>query len=216
MDYRETVRSFGRPTDDQLVAFADRVSTAHSWYKKLPIDDPGEAFFVFPSPYTHMALIEDRTGAKVPRPFTTSWDERGLPRVRIAFEEGDVEPSFPPPLGYITGGISTVSYRERFGIMTYWNYSRPGEPPDEALDSACRGIRWYSPESGELPVPEEVLEAGRVYLTAAVHPVFEADEDRWGRCRSDNAGRKRGRCRKDQLDALVDAQQQVRAILFDR
>lgn len=203
MGYADEVIEFGRPSEQQMRAYANHLSGAHSWYKHLPVDEPGEAFFVFPSPHTQTAWISNDQGTTRPRSFVRELDARGFRHIRISYEPGDVEPNSLPPLDYVTGGVTTDEYRERFGIMSYWNYSRPGEPRDEALDKAAQSIKYRDSTGTDFLVPHDVLEAGLVYLTAAVDPMFELRDEV-----------AHGRSRREQLDELVEAQGAITTMIF--
>lgn len=45
--YRDLVKDLPPPTDQQISAFAEYVSTAKSWYKHLPLSPPGRCFRFF-------------------------------------------------------------------------------------------------------------------------------------------------------------------------
>lgn len=146
--YRSLLAALPRPTLAQMEAFAAFVSEAHSWYKHLPPWPPGSPFQLFVDPGAGMQVLCDRSGG-----------------FELVVRETK---------GFHYSQLPTSEYRERFGFLAYSRsvgsriylsrsdgvLEAPGD--DEAV--------VFDEEAGcLLPVPKEVLRAGRVELTAAVH-----------------------------------------------
>lgn len=157
-DYRSLARQVPRPTADQIAAFAAHVAQAKSWYKHLPFFPPGAPFHVFVDPWAGMDRIRTR--------------ERG-----VVF--GTRTPTTPR---FHYTWMTTGDYRARFGHLAFSceagsRLYRPigfqiGDGP------ALQGIFDNNPDRAALVVPGhgeyqltgEVHDAGRVDLTAVVHP----------------------------------------------
>jgi hypothetical protein len=146
--YREAVAHVERPTPEQIRNFARQVSCEHSWYKHLPLD-PAVPFVFYLDPEAGRRLV--RTGSDDVAFVDVTVDSRG-PR-------GDWG--------------TTREYRERFG---HWSYHAPygsaflfaGE--GGTVDTAGPGLRILTAYGDWLELPESLSEAGRVDLTALVHP----------------------------------------------
>lgn len=91
--YRQLVAPLQLPTNAQLNVFADFVSTAHSWYKHLPLLPPGQLFNYFLDPAAGMDLVHMPDGAL---------------EVKIRAEQGFHYSSLP-----------TADYRRRFACMSF-------------------------------------------------------------------------------------------------
>ena len=157
-DYRSLARRVPRPTSDQVGAFAAHVAEAKSWYKHLPFLPPGAPFHVFVDPWAGMDRIRTR--------------DRG-----IVF--GTRTPATPR---FHYTWMTTEDYRARFGFLAFScevgsRLFRPaafriGDGPalqgifDNNPDRAALAV----PGHGEYQLPGEVHDAGRVDLTAVVHP----------------------------------------------
>ena len=55
-------RAVPRPTTEQCRAYAQRVSGHHSWYKHLPLVEPGEPFLLYLHPRAQEVYV-DREGS---------------------------------------------------------------------------------------------------------------------------------------------------------
>jgi hypothetical protein len=145
-EYLNLLSDVSLPTTQQKSAFAEFVSTAHSWYKHLPPNFPGEPFYFFIDKYAacDRLLQEDGTAVVVER------------RKR----------------GFHYSDLPTKEYRTRFGYLAFscssgtsafvmnWPliYSRDKIAAVPGDDGRMHGI------------PEEILEAGETHLTANIHP----------------------------------------------
>ena len=55
--YRNWIADIAPPTDAQIEAFADYVSSARSWHKHLPLNPPGTLFQFYIDPYAGMDRV---------------------------------------------------------------------------------------------------------------------------------------------------------------
>ncbi len=134
------------PSTQQKSEFAEFVSAAHSWYKHLPANLPGQPFYFFLDKYAGCDRRLQLNGTAV----LAERREQG-------FHYSD---------------IPTAEYRSRFGYLAYncssgtsvfvaeWPlvYSRdkfPAVPGDDG--------KMYD-------LPKEILEVGETQLTAIIHP----------------------------------------------
>jgi hypothetical protein len=145
-EYRSLLSAVPLPSTQQKSEFAEFVSTAHSWYKHLPPNLPGQPFYFFIDKYAgcDRLLREDGTAVVVER------TERG-------FHYSD---------------LPTKEYRSRFGYLAFscssgtsvfvanWPlvYSRDKVAAVPGDDGKMYGI------------PKEILEVGETHLTAIIHP----------------------------------------------
>ena len=168
--YLDLVRKHPRPTSTQIRSFTDFVSNDHSRYKRLPIAGQGEPFFLYLRPHVHEALVDTLDGGQARRPVTVLSSDAG-PILAIAYELGDVhiDESEIAPLSY-TFAVPSVSYRERYGLLSYWNHGEPDQPREAALAAAKRGLTYRDDGGSEHRVPAAVLAEGLVYLRATVSP----------------------------------------------
>ena len=183
--YRDLIRRFARPTDDQIAAFARHVSTDHSWYKHLPRTGRGEPFFFYLDPHVQEELVEDVNGSNAWRPIVREQGEFPFPTLAIGYEDGDVVPESALPMSYFTRH-TTAEWREWYWIFSYWNHGPPDQPPADALESARRGLRYGDDSGIERPVPLGALECGLVYLRATVSPEQPPEESSAGGAREPN------------------------------
>ncbi|HUE73603.1 MAG TPA: hypothetical protein VMP01_22185 [Pirellulaceae bacterium] len=91
--YRDLLQSFSIPTDEQMAAFAGHVATMHSWYKHLPLTQPGHRFTFYLDPCAGMERSVSTDG-------------------RISFQEIMEADCFVHH-----SMIPTQEYRRRFGIL---------------------------------------------------------------------------------------------------
>lgn len=146
--YRSVVAGLPRPTREQMEDFAVFVSGAHSWYKHLPLWLPGEPFQFFLDPCAGLQVV--------------------------CHGPGEFELVVREKRGFHYSQIPTVEYRDRYGFLAY-SQSRGTRVylnrSDGALEApADDEASIFDPEVGRyFPVPEEVLRAGRVEVTAVVH-----------------------------------------------
>lgn len=149
-DYRSIVAGLPAPTAVQIENFARFVCEAHSWYKGLPLYRPGTRFCVFIDPLA-------------------GYDRVSSPgELRFAVREKQ---------GFHYSAIPTREYRDRFGYLAYaclagadagWTAANHGPAPEDEVATVAN-------QHGRLRLlPPEVIRAGTVRLTAAVHPVSAA------------------------------------------
>ena len=142
-EYRELVRASPPPDATQMEAFAEYVSSAHSWYKHLPLVEPRFDFVFHIDP---CAMMADR-----PPCWGDRW--RFAPYTR---QERLLHYSTMP----------TEEYRARFGRLAYSLGGRDlaiGVPvatisADGMVEARLRGV------------PREIAERCAVKVTAVVHP----------------------------------------------
>ncbi len=135
------------PTEDQRENFADFVSGAHSWYKHIPVWQPGVPFHFF---------IDPSAGCE--RRVTVFRKVKVTPRVKRGFHYS---------------WIPTPEYRERFGYLTYSCAAgtKASEVKFGFMVTSTDGIAAI-PKDGRLyGLPPEVLQAGSVNLTSVIHPL---------------------------------------------
>lgn len=167
-DYRALWRNVPRPTATQIQEFALFVAGAHSWYKHLPMFPPGGQFCFYLDPAAGMDYVvcADKEYVFLPR----HDDDRGL------------HYSWMPTKVY-RQRFGSLSYSCPHGSTVYRNVHRMVEGQDPVP-----GVRGENPdgtgpiiclnELGYLKLPPEVINAGTVWITGAVHEL--ADElDNW-------------------------------------
>jgi hypothetical protein len=207
--YLDLVRRSSRPTDEQIRSFAHFVSTDHSWYKHLPIGGRGEPFFFYLDPHVHEEFVEIAPGIRAWRSIVR--EEIGpaqIPGFAIAYKDSDLPSGSIAPLNYRARRNTTAQWRNRFGLFSYWNHGPPDQPPDEAIESARRGLRYGDDHGAALPVPLEVLQRGLVYLRASVYPGhFDSIEDQAERI--SNGLPAVAADREVQFDEMVESMRQV-------
>jgi hypothetical protein len=181
--YLPLVRERPRPTTRQMRAFARFLAGDHSWYKKLPLRGSGEPFFIYLDPEVHMARVHTETGATVAREVTRQPDERNFYMCRIDLQPGDLDPGAVGPLNYLFSKTSTAEYRERYGYWSYWNWGPPDQPQGAALALAADQLRVCGEDLEPIPVPDELLELGLVYLRATISGHLGPTEDEYERLR---------------------------------
>jgi hypothetical protein len=59
--YRKIARALAAPSGEQIGSFVDFVSSAHSWYKHIPLVPPGVPFHFFLNPYVACELVTLRS-----------------------------------------------------------------------------------------------------------------------------------------------------------
>ena len=145
-EYRNLLSAVPLPTAQQTSAFAEFVSTAHSWYKHLPPNLPGRPFYFFLDRYAGCDRLLQQDGTAIV-----------VERKEHGFHYSD---------------LPTREYRDRFGFLSFscssgttvfvmeWPlvYSRDKVAAVPGEDGKMYGI------------PKEILEAGETNLTAIIHP----------------------------------------------
>lgn len=145
-EYADLLRDVPIPTTLQRLNFVEYVTTAHSWYKHLPRYLPGAPFYIF---------INRFAGCR----WQAGW-----------FVEKE-----KPEEHY--SDLATAEYRARFGFLSYCACDDEGIRLLECQRTA--GL-WeeLAANLGALAqlsaVPQPVLQAGLVRLTAAIHPLSQS------------------------------------------
>jgi len=147
-EYRSLVRDVPAPTPDQMQAFAEYVSEAHSWYKHLPTLPPGARFQFY---------VDASAGAQ------RVWGADGRVQV-VPREEG----------GFHYSWIPTREYRARFGYLAFSRstgtsvalHLRDGRRLIPSDDEPT----VYDPKNQRLvSLAAEVLQAGSARVSGIVH-----------------------------------------------
>ena len=145
-EYVNLLSGVSLPNTQQKSAFAEFVSTAHSWYKHLPRNLPGQPFHFFVDKYAGCDRHVQENGTAVL-----------ADRRKQGFHYSD---------------IPTGEYRSRFGYLAFscssgtsvfvatWPliYSRDKIAAVPGDDGQIYGL------------PKEILNAGETHLTAIIHP----------------------------------------------
>jgi hypothetical protein len=155
--YAEFIRNIPLPTDQQRENFAGFVASAHSWYKHLPLSLPGVPFYFF---------IDKHAGCDC-----------------VLREDGKIATAKREKCGFHYSAIPTDEYRTRFGHLSF--SCRAGMmvvPMNEGPLTVPRDKMIKIPgDDGRMHgLPMEIIEAGVVYLNAAIHPLC-ASHDWWDR-----------------------------------
>ena len=147
--YRIATYHLSRPSRAQLEAFALHVSQAHSWYKSLPFQPPGEAFCFYIDPFAGMDLVQ-RAGAG----FDVVWRDKP---------------------GFHYNQLPTAEHRERFGHLAFCSGGREMVP---AVLSHIDGLRLPADSAPTIydarlrdfrQLPQEVIRAGAARFSSVVH-----------------------------------------------
>jgi hypothetical protein len=145
-EYRDLARWITRPSAKQCEAFSRFVAGAHSWYKHLPVQQPGSRFFVFVDLFAGYDAVE-------------------LPGGRTHLVPRDKK-------GFHYTAIPTRDYRARYGHLAYMHSgaTRVSEVTEEGLVSPSDHLHVIMDREGRWRLlPEELLVAGTFHLTGLVH-----------------------------------------------
>jgi hypothetical protein len=144
-DYMEVVRELPRPSEQQIDNFIDYVAAAHSWYKHLPLLPPGSDFYFFFDLNSGCDLVIESGNAH--------YRERKKHGFHYSAE----------------GVVATTPSK----AQVRWPQ---GGDVDELLDTIeqaeAAGPRILTQDQHWVALPQEILVAGQVQLTAVIHPVF--------------------------------------------
>jgi hypothetical protein len=150
-EYRHLLRDMPAPAQERLEEFARFVSTAHSWYKHLPIWPPGVPMRFFLDPCAGMDRVVDRRG-----------------RVRYEYRHRP---------GFHYSSLKTAEYRDRFGTAAFARGAGTGTLVSFERSNRSRIVPnddeplVFDRDRKELvALPEEVVEAGTAFVSGAVHP----------------------------------------------
>ncbi len=215
--YRDLVRRTPRTPRSSLAEierFVAWVASDHSWYKKLPLEPPGEAFFLYLDPHGHKVPRRLAGGEVVWKEiveFRMPSDQWWVRRFKV---EGD--PDDREVWGENVRWMSTQEAWDRIGWWTYWNFSRPGQPREPAIEQALAGCTVRDDAGQQLALPRPVLERGLVYLRGTISPLLGPVEEEYEalRRRLKLLGHLEDRAR--QIREMRDACSQVLAWVYDR
>jgi hypothetical protein len=149
-DYLALFRSLPLPTAQQRRNFVKFVSTAHSWYKHLPVYLPGAPFYFF---------LDGAAGS--------DW---------VALRDGSYAIAERKERGFHYSDIPTAEYRTRFGFLSYFCEEGTAVFRGGADRALPRDKVVAIPGRDATPwcLPQPVLDSGRAELTAVIHPNFAA------------------------------------------
>ena len=213
--YLELVRrGVPRPTKEQCRAYALRVSGHHSWYKHLPLVEPGEPFLLFLHPHAHEVHVKREGPVGAWRPFVRDGvNRRGWPVFTLDLQPGDVADDMMRSLASrYAEGMTTEEFRNRYGCWSYWNHGRPGqqvEQVEQVLADAAARLRVLDSGGLAISVPPDVLVASRVYLRGTVSPALGPSEEEYEALRAERRLPNHEEEREDQLRALEAAMERV-------
>jgi hypothetical protein len=147
-EYSELVADLPAPTQEQMQAFAEFVSEAHSWYKHLPLLPPGRPFQFFLDPSAGLQRVGTLDG-----------------RIRAVVRE---------ERGFHYSWLPTREYRDRFGYLAFSQSSGTSvalvAPDGNQLIGSDDASAVHDPGTGRLlHLPGEALEAGQAWLSGIVH-----------------------------------------------
>jgi len=147
--YRKTAGALPPPSEKQIAGFVEFVSSAHSWYKHLPLVPPGVPFHFFLSPYVACDIGMRPTGEN---------------EYRRRREQGLHYSEWP-----------TSEYRKKCGYLDYQCLQGVGtqvrllEGPPNAENILAQIRAGIDSDTPGGKVPQEILLAGTVTLTGIIH-----------------------------------------------
>lgn len=215
--YLELVRhTVPRPTTEQCTAYAQRVSGHHSWYKHLPLVEPGEPFLLYLHPHAHEVHVDREDSAGAWRPFVRGdVNSRGWPVFTLDLQPGDLADEMLLSLASrYAEGLTTEEFRSRYGCRSYWNHGRPGQPVEQVLEEAAVRLRVLHNDGQAVPVAPDVLVASLVYLRGTVSPVLGPSEEEYETLRAERGLPSHQEEREDQLRALEAAMERVLELVY--
>jgi hypothetical protein len=143
LQYREIVKDLPRPSKAQIENFVLAVSEDHSWYKHLPLVPPGVPWWFFVDPWSGF----DRT-------------------IQAGGRASHIE--LKGDAATLGRQLPTREYRSRYGylacVTTGWGGFSPADHPNTTARI------WFGGRETVNRVPAEIEEAGRVEVTAVIHP----------------------------------------------
>ena len=209
-------RAVPRPTTEQCTAYAQRVSGHHSWYKHLPLVEPGEPFLLYLHPHAHEVHVDREGSAGAWRPFVRGGvHRRGWPVFTLDLRPGDLADEMLLSLApRYAEGLTTKEFRSRYGYWSYWNHGRPGQPVEQVLDAAAAHLRVLDDNGHTVPVTPQVLVASLVYLRGTVSPALGPVEEEYETLRAECGLPSHNDEREDQLRALEAAMERVLELVY--
>lgn len=143
--YREIVKELPRPSKAQIEKLICSASQDHSWYKHLPLVPPGVPWWFFVDPWSGFdRTLEDGGRAS---------------HVELMGDEAT-----------LGRRMATRKYRRRFGYLACVTTGWGGCLPTVSEDGRSTARIWFGGRDRVFRVPVEIEEAGRVEVTAVVHP----------------------------------------------
>ena len=147
--YRKTAAALPIPSEKQIGGFVDFVSSAHSWYKHLPLVPPGVPFHFFMNPHA-------------------ACDMNLLPSGEIKYRKRRKN-------GFHYSEWPTEEYLNACGHLDYrcFGHTAPivmpikGALTEENIRVQLQGEA--AKEKLSFQVPEEILRAGTIDLTGIIH-----------------------------------------------
>jgi hypothetical protein len=149
-EYLNLLSGVPLPSTQQKSEFAEFVSAAHSWYKHLPANLPGQPFYFFLDKYAGCDRSLQSNGTAV----LADRSEQG-------FHYSDIPTAkYRSRFGYLafSCGSGTVAFVTKWPLV----YSRDKVATVPGDDGKMYGL------------PKEILEMGETQLTAIIHPSSSA------------------------------------------
>ena len=146
VEYVDLLKGCIPPNSEQIEAFASYVSSAHSWYKHLPMFPPGKPFHFFLDPWSGMDTVI-------------------TPERQVIVQERVGES------GFHYTWMPTADYREQFGCLNY--HTTKGSSfflPGGIVVNPRASVPTLITPKGAAEVPETVVEASRTFCTGLMHP----------------------------------------------
>jgi len=195
VDYLQVVRTLSPPSPEQVKSFVDYVARAHSWYKHLPLIPPGTPFYFFLDPNAGCDLVVKSGRTRYCDRKEQGFHYSDIPTAEYRQRFGCLQYSadagtsilVPRSKGIllVSSTRSPVSFStgtriwRRFAarLLSLTGFRPAGISADlaallNALESEeTQGPTIQSAEQGQIRVPSEILEAGRVELTGVIHPL---------------------------------------------
>ena len=146
-EYLHLLSGVPLPSTQQKSEFAEFVSTAHSWYKHLPPNSPGQRFYFF---------IDKYAGCD-----------------RHLYKNGTAVLADRREHGFHYSDIPTTEYRSRFGYLAFSCSSGTSVFVVEwpVLHSRDKITAVPGDDGKMYGLPKEILEVGETQLTSVIHPL---------------------------------------------
>jgi hypothetical protein len=164
-EYLSLISDIPLPTQQQKENFVQYVSHAHSWYKHLPMDQPGAPFYFFIDKYAGY--------------------DRFLQKDGTAFLEARVNE------GFHYSALPTAEYLEYFGHLAFsCGFGRTVVLLSDGPVAVPRDDIPAVPgdDASMYRLPTEIAEAGLTHLTAVIHSLTAQSHDLDYRLKEDGSG----------------------------
>jgi hypothetical protein len=147
--YLTEVKHLPRPSCEQADAFVEYVTSAHSWYKHLPLLPPGERFVFFLNPNAGREWVQTGDGG--------------------AFRDRSADAPASERFHYTWQ--PTADYIQHFGHLDYFADAGTSflVPMKEGVLDTRAQPRIQVSNGEWLEVPEDIRTAASVILTAVIH-----------------------------------------------